>query len=249
MTSIIVPSASTAPITITAETTIGGLVAARPLYARLFEKLGIDYCCGGKLSIAAACAKLKLDVDTTLKFLESTAAVLQAGPAEVDAAAMSLTELADHIEVTHHTYLKEDLPRLVEMAERVASKHSERDPRLPEIAAATRELAEEMICHMQKEEFILFPLVRQIDAGRGNSSAPLLTGPIHQMEDEHQAAGDAIARLRLLTDGFSLATAICNTHRALLDGLARFETDLHQHVHKENNVLFPRALAQAGGTP
>jgi regulator of cell morphogenesis and NO signaling len=104
-----------------------------------------------------------------------------------------------------------------------------------------------MICHMQKEEFILFPLVRQIDAGRGNASVALLSGPIHQMEDEHQAAGDATARLRLLTDGFSLATAICNTHRALLDGLARFETDLHRHVHKENNVLFPRALAKAGG--
>jgi|SRR5688572_15333750 len=249
MTSTIVPTAPSAPIAVTAETTIGSLVAARPIYARLFEQLGIDYCCGGKLSIAAACTKLKLDVGTTIKFLESTAAILQAGPAEVDAAAMSLTDLVDHIEATHHAYLKEELPRLVEMAERVAAQHSERDPRFPELAAATRELAEEMICHMQKEEFILFPLVRQVDAGRGNASAALLAGPIHQMEDEHQAAGDATARLRLLTDGFALASAICNTHRALLDGLARFETDLHRHVHKENNVLFPRALAKAGGTP
>jgi regulator of cell morphogenesis and NO signaling len=249
MTSTFVSPAPSAPSAVTAETTIGALVAARPLYARLFEQLGIDYCCGGKLSIATACAKLQLDVGTTLKFLESTAALIQAGPAEVDAAAMSLTELADHIETTHHAYLKEELPRLVEMAERVARKHAEHDARLPEIAAATRELAEEMICHMQKEEFVLFPLVRQIDAGRGSASAALLSGPIHQMEDEHQAAGDATARLRLLTDGFSLANAICNTHRALLDGLARFETDLHRHVHKENNVLFPRALAKAGGTP
>jgi len=245
MTSTFAP---TAPVALTPETTIGSLVAARPIYARLFEKLGIDYCCGGKLSIAAACERLKLDVGTTLAFLESTAALLQAGPAEVDAAAMSLTELADHIEATHHAYLKEELPRLVEMAGRVAHKHAERDPRLPEIFAATRDLAEEMICHMQKEEFILFPLVRQIDAGRGGAGAALLSGPIHQMEDEHQAAGDATARLRLLTDGFATATAICNTHRALLDGLARFEADLHRHVHKENNVLFPRALARAAGS-
>jgi regulator of cell morphogenesis and NO signaling len=249
MTSTFVSPAPGASVALTPDTTIGALVAARPLYARLFEQLGIDYCCGGKLSIAAACERLKLDVGTTLKFLESTAALIQAGPAEVDAAAMSLTELADHIEATHHAYLKEELPRLVEMAERVASKHAEHDPRLVQIAEATRELAEEMLCHMQKEEFILFPLVRQIDAGRGSASAALLSGPIHQMEDEHQAAGDATSRLRLLTDGFAPGTAFCNTHRALLDGLARFETDLHRHVHKENNVLFPRALAAAGGKP
>jgi regulator of cell morphogenesis and NO signaling len=238
----------TSPVSpgLTPETTIGELVAARPLLARLFEQLGIDYCCGGKQTLAAACDKLGLDLRTTRTFLESAAVALQAGPAEVDAAAMSLTELADHIEATHHAYLKDELPRLVEMADRVAAKHVSVDPRLTQVAEATRELAEEMICHMQKEEFILFPLVRQIDAGRGAGSVALLSGPIHQMEDEHQAAGDATARLRLLTDGFAQASAVCNTHRALLAGLAEFESDLHRHVHKENNVLFPRALERAG---
>jgi regulator of cell morphogenesis and NO signaling len=237
-------TAPTAPAGLASDVTIGEIVATRPALARLFEQLGIDYCCGGKQTLAAACAKLGLDLGTTRALLDSAARALQAGPPEVDAMAMGLTELADHIERSHHAYLKEELPRLVEMAERVAQRHADKDARLAEVARVTVELAEEMMCHMQKEEVILFPLVRQIDAGK-LPDAGLLAGPIAQMEDEHQTAGDATSRLRLLTDGFALATAVCNTHRALLDGLARFEADLHRHVHKENNVLFPRALQRA----
>ena len=228
---------------ITAETTIGALVAARPRLARIFERLGIDYCCGGKQTLAAACARLNLDLVTTLAVLGSAVDSLTAGPGEVDAAAMGLGELADHIEATHHAYLKAELPRLVEMADRVGTKHGRRDARLPGVASAVSTLAAEMLSHMQKEEHILFPLVRRIEAGaRGDISAP-----IAQMEAEHEAAGNLTAKLRLLTDGFTPNAEACNTHRALLAGLAEFEADLHRHVHKENNVLFPRALALATG--
>ena len=227
---------------ITPESTIGELVAAQPLLARLFEILGIDYCCGGKQTLAAVCARRGLDLGTTVALLESAGAALVAGPKEVDAAAMGLAELADHIESTHHAYLKAELPRLVEMADRVATKHGWRDARLPEMAAAVNTLALEMLSHMQKEEVVLFPLVRQIEQGsRGDISAP-----IAQMEAEHEAAGALTARLRELTDGFTPNAEACNTHRALLAGLVEFESDLHRHVHKENNVLFPRALALAG---
>jgi regulator of cell morphogenesis and NO signaling len=233
------PAAVTAPIS--PETTIGGLVAARPLLARIFRQLGIDYCCGGKQTIAVACARRGLDVATTIALLDAAAAAQASGPAEVDAAAMGLAELADHIESTHHAYLKTELPRLVEMADRVGAKHGWRDPRLPEVAAAVTTVADDMLAHMQKEEKILFPLVRQIEAGaRGD-----LTAPIARMEAEHEAAGNLTARLRELTDGFTPDAEACNTHRALLAGLAEFESDLHRHVHKENNVLFPRALALA----
>jgi regulator of cell morphogenesis and NO signaling len=234
-------STTSTPV-ISPESTIGDLVAAQPLLARLFEKLGIDFCCGGKQTLAAACARRGLDPATTVALLESTGAALAAGPAEVDAAAMSLAQLADHIVATHHAYLKAELPRLVEMADRVATKHGWRDARLPEMAAAVNTLALEMFTHMQKEEIVLFPLVRQIEAGaRAN-----LAGPIAQLEAEHEAAGGLTAQLRELTDGFTPAAEACNTHRALLAGLAEFESDLHRHVHKENNVLFPRALALAG---
>jgi regulator of cell morphogenesis and NO signaling len=226
------------------ETRIGDLVAAQPALARLFEQLHIDYCCGGKQTLAAASAARGLAVTTVTAMLEAALAAFATAPAEFDAAALSLTALADHIEATHHAYLKDELPRLVELADKVAAKHGERDARLLQVAATTLELAEEMLCHMQKEEFILFPLVRDIDTG---VRVPGVADPIRQMEAEHEAAGAAIARLRLLTDGFTPGVDACNTHRALLDGLARFEADLHRHVHKENNILFPRALERAGG--
>ena len=243
------PTSTATPTVITLESTVGELVAARPLLARVFQKLGIDYCCGGKQTLAAACTRRGLDPATTVALLESTAAALTAGPAEVDAAAMGLAQLADHIETTHHAYLKTELPRLVEMADRVATKHGWRDARLPEMAAAVNTLALEMLCHMQKEEVVLFPLVRQIEAGVAPGlGGEELAGPIGCMEAEHEAAGELTARLRELTDGFTPNAEACNTHRALLAGLAEFESDLHRHVHKENNILFPRALALAGAS-
>ena len=117
-------------LAVSPHTTIGDLVAARPAFARLFEKLGIDYCCGGTQTLAAVCARKGLDVTTTIALLDSAGAAWNAGPSEVDAGAMGLAQLADHIEATHHAYLKEELPRLVEMAERVATKHGWRDARL-----------------------------------------------------------------------------------------------------------------------
>ncbi len=234
--------------------TIGDLVAAQPLLARVFERLGIDYCCGGKRTLAAACAAKGLDVNSVMPVLAAAAELTSEAAPEVDAAAMSLTALADHIEHTHHAYVKMELPELVEKADRVATKHAWRDRRLPEIAATVRELANEMFHHMLKEEQILFPLVRALDRGEGGASAHCgsIANPIRVMEAEHDSAGGAIARLRELTDGFAPKPDDCNTHRALLAGLAQFEADLHRHVHKENNVLFPRALAleaQLAGTP
>ena len=234
------------PGPIRADSTVGEIVAARPLLARTFESLGIDFCCGGRQTLAAACERKGLGTAATVALLESSAAAPAPGAAEVDAAAMGLVQLADHIVSTHHAYLKEELPRLFEMAARVSTKHAWRDPRLKEVADAVQELATEMFCHMQKEEVILFPLVREIaTAAPGGPGCGHLAGPIRQMEAEHEAAGNLTRRLRELTDGFRPDGDACNTHRALLAGLEQFEADLHRHVHKENNILFPRALAAA----
>ena len=233
---------STTP-TLTPDSTLGEIVAARPAMARVFERLQLDYCCGGRQTLAQACARTGLDPQTLLAAL---AAAGEAPAPEVDAAGMTLTELADHIEQTHHVYVKSELPRLVEMAERVARKHAWRDARLTEVWQTVGALADEMLSHMQKEEGILFPFVRQIDAGTGDGfHCGSIANPIRQMEAEHESAGKATARLRELTNGFLPDTEACNTHRALLAGLLEFESDLHRHVHKENNILFPRTIERA----
>lgn len=224
--------------------TVGHIVADRPGLATFFERAGLDYCCGGRRTLAQACVDKGLDVAAFLIRLELAAATPDLAP-EVDAAGMSLTALADHIEQTHHRYLKEELATLGEMADRVARKHGWRDPRLAAVADTLRAFAEELCRHMAKEEQILFPLVRELEqsgtiAVRHGGS---LANPIRQMEHAYDGAGAALVRLRELTDGFQPDAEACNTHRALLAGLARLEADMHRHVHKENNVLFPRALA------
>jgi regulator of cell morphogenesis and NO signaling len=237
---------SSAISTFSPDTTVGAIVAAHPALARFFEHLGIDYCCGGKQPLAEACAEHGLDANTTLALLESAAAALDHAPTEVNALDMTLSQLADHIESTHHAYTKAELPRLVDMADRVASKHHGRDPRLLEVASVVRTLTDEMLEHMEKEEAALFPLIRRIETETTASCAgPMILAPLQQMELEHADAGKAAARLRELTDLYTPDAEACNTQRALLSGLAAFEADLHRHVHKENNVLFPRALQRA----
>lgn len=230
-------------LSFTRETAVGAIVAAQPGLARLFEHLGIDYCCKGKQSLTQACAQRGLDTATTLVLLQSAADALADAPTEIDAAGMTLTQLADHIESTHHGYTKTELPRLVEMAGRVAARHGEHDPRLFEVATGLRNMTEEMFDHMEKEEVALFPLVRRIESEtEGSCARNMIATPIRQMELEHDDAGRAITHLRELTDDFSTDNPCCNTHRALLAGLAAFEADLHRHVHKENSILFPRVL-------
>jgi regulator of cell morphogenesis and NO signaling len=236
------PSNSLTELPFDLETRVGEIVTARPLAARFFERIGIDYCCGGKQTLAEACANRGLDPATVSVTLDVALQAFGSAPV-VDAGVMTLTALADHIEQTHHHYLKTELPLLVDQAERVAAKHGAEDPTLPTIAAIMRDLANEMFHHMEKEERVLFPIVRRLEAtGEGGGHCGSIANPIRQMEAEHDSAGGALARLRELTGGFVAPADACNTHRALLANLARLETDLHEHVHKENNILFPRAI-------
>jgi len=167
---------------------------------------------------------------------------------------MSLTKLADHIERTHHVYLQSELPRLNDITENVAALHGGKDPRLHHVRQTFLALAAELSSHMMKEEHILFPMVRQLEE---SDEAPIfhcgtLANPIRQMQMEHDQADSALGRLRELTDGFATPEWACNTYRSLLDALAHLERDLHQHIHEENEVLFPRALEmeqRKGTTP
>lgn len=223
--------------------TVGAMVAQCPALSRVIEKAGIDYCCGGKIPLDEACQKKGLDAQQVLAQLEAAAAA--SGPESVDAATMTLTALVDHIQGTHHVYLKSELPRLEAMTKKVATVHGEHDGRLPDVNEVFLGLAREMTSHMMKEERILFPMVRQLEV---STIAPRfhcgsVGNPIRQMEVEHDQVGAALTQLRELTDGFADPDWACNTYRAMLDALAHLEDDTHQHVHKENNILFPRAIA------
>lgn len=227
---------------------VGSLVTERPARSRVFERLGIDYCCGGKVALAQACAARGLLVSDVVEQLHTSD---QAGSRsnETDWTAASMTQLIDHIVETHHAWLKEELPRLTGLIEKVVGRHGGRDARLSQVKAVFQALREELEMHLMKEERVLFPAVREME--RHNAPPSLgcgfLSGPVSVMEAEHEGAGAALVQLRNLTDQYAPPESACNTYRAMLDGLQALETDLHIHIHKENNILFPRALEMEAG--
>lgn len=230
-------------LTLDPEQTVGDFVRQKPTRARVFESLKIDYCCGGKISLARACTKRGIDVDDVLQAISRSDEQADTGTL-VDVDSMGLAELADHIVATHHAYLREELPRLDFMTEKVSRVHGDKDERLFRMRQAFVALKAELDPHMIKEEKVLFPIVRQLEASAERQEFPCgsVANPIRQMEHEHDLAGDALAILNESTDAYTPPDWACNTYRAMLDSLARLEADMHQHIHKENNVLFPKAI-------
>lgn len=229
--------------TIQSTNTVAEIVTNCPALSRIFEQEGIDYCCGGKKTLDTVCEKKGIDTQGLIAKLENYSPTNR-DENIVDATAMSLTELADHIEQTHHTYLRNEFPRLDKMTKRVATVHGDKEPRLHQIRDAFSALSEELLNHLMKEEQILFPMIRQLEASETTPDfhCGSLANPITQMESEHTQAGSALENFRELTDNYTPPDWACNTYRAMVDGLADLERDLHQHIHKENNVLFPRAI-------
>ena len=232
--------------TITPETTVADLVRAMPARSRIFENLGIDYCCGGKLPLAEVCRTKKLDPATVIAMLSALDDTSDTGTVDPDS--LTLSELCDHIEEVHHGYLREELPRLDFMTRKVAAVHGEHEPRLMEVRRMFEGFSAAMTAHTQEEDETIFPTIRQLDAANGDPapSAIHLKTSLAKLESEHDSAGAALARFKELTDSYTPPDWACNTFRALYDGLAKLEKNTHQHVHKENNVLFPRALASKG---
>lgn len=227
--------------TINADTTVAQLVIEQPALTRIFDKLGIDYCCGGKKPLREACETRGLDPDTVVQTLNAFAA---AGGAEADGTDWSragLAELCDHIGQTHHRYLAEELPRLGQLVNKVSRVHGGRHPHLHQVKEVFTELSEELLTHTQEEDANVFPLIRELEAG-AEPAPETVAALIEQMEADHDETGDALAMLRELTDGYTIPVDACGSYRAMLSGLEELERDTHQHIHKENNILFPRAI-------
>lgn len=229
------------PGTPISDRTVGEMVAENPSLARVFQSFGIDFCCQGGRTLREACGLKGLTVDSVVGQLEAATAEPEASvenPAQLPPA-----DLIGYIVDKHHAYLRAELPRIHAMAERVAKVHGGHTPSLVEVHEVFRAMAEELASHMMKEEQILFPAIRALVDGH---SVMPLDGPVACMLQEHDDAGAALARMRDLTHGFTPPPEACNTYRALFAGLAELEEDLHRHIHLENAVLFPQAMAMAG---
>ena len=233
------------PGTPLADCTVGELVAVRPGRSRVFQGFGIDFCCQGGRTLRDACERRGLSLSAVVEQLEAEGAV--PAPPEFNPADLAPHDLAAYIVERHHGYLQQELPRLHEMAERVARVHGGHTPEVIEVFSVFQNMTEELQVHMMKEEQILFPAVSAMS--QGSLTPQPLEGPLQCMEHEHEEAGAALARLRELTGGYEPPAGACNTWRALYAGLAELEQDLHQHIHLENSVLFRQTRHLTGTEP
>ncbi len=227
---------------VTKDTPIGEIVRAMPTSARIFEKLHIDYCCGGKKPLGEVCKAKALDPDTVVAMLSAVDTASNGFQRDPDA--MTLSELCDHIQETHHAYLQEELPRLDFLTRKVAAVHGAHEPRLLVLRQVFEDFNAEMTSHTEEENQTVFPAIRKLETGKHSTPAQVRT-ICKKLEHEHDHAGAALGLFNQLTDSYTPPDWACNTFRTLYDSLAHLEKDMHQHVHKENNVLFPKAIAAA----
>jgi regulator of cell morphogenesis and NO signaling len=228
-----------------ANKTVADIVTERPGRSRVFEELGIDYCCGGKRPLTEACVEKGLDPADVVRRIEKVD-VSADDEEQPDLLSLSLNDLIDHIVQKHHSYVQRELPRLNHLVDKVATAHADAPnaEQLRALAGIVKGLTAELQSHLMKEERILFPAIRQMEHGEAASddSFGSVANPIGVMEAEHDSAAEAFEKIHVLTDDYTVPEWACNTYRAMIEALVSFEKDLHQHIHKENNVLFPRAL-------
>jgi len=223
---------------ITSDQTVRDIALANPGSARVFEKLGIDYCCGGTHSLSAACARAKVPLESALALLETCEQTQELGVNDA-----SLGELTQHIVERHHGFVRRESPRIEQLLTKVSDKHGRVHPELSEVKTLFATLVEDLGQHMLKEERILFPYINAL----GHATEPAacfatVESPIAAMLADHENAGAILEKLRELTNGFQAPEGTCPTFHALYRALEEFERDLHWHVHLENNILFPRAI-------
>jgi regulator of cell morphogenesis and NO signaling len=233
------------------EKTLGEIVTDNYRNAHVFQKYQIDFCCKGKRTVQAACREKGIDARQVLNELALTGQSQEPCCSFVPESA-SLSELADYIVNTHHNYVRNELPRIAGQLQKVASKHGQRFPEMVEVARLLKDLKAEFELHMQKEETILFPRIKELEEltlaeKPVMGGIPMLESPILMMEQEHDHSGSIIALIRKLTNNYTPPTEACTTYKVVLAALEIYEMDLHRHVHLENNILFPRALKLLAG--
>jgi regulator of cell morphogenesis and NO signaling len=232
--------------------TVREIAIEMPGATRVFERMGIDYCCGGARPIAEACQTAGVTFAEVARSLEQIEAASQSSAGLKDWQVESLTSLTTYIRDKHHSFTREEMDGLEPLLEKVCSVYGEKRRELFEIQALFRELKRELLLHMMKEENILFPYITQMEkAISAGLPAPVpmfgtVRNPVRMMMTEHDGAGDVLRRIRQLSNDFNPPADICVSYQTLYGRLEEFEQDLHQHIHLENNILFPRAIEMEG---
>lgn len=233
---------------ITTGTTVREVAIELPQSTRLFEKFKIDYCCGGNQPLAEACVSAGVDVDKVMAMLAEVSQSTSKDKGAIDFQNTSLPALIKHILDTHHVFTKSEIERLQSLADKVLSAHGGNHPELIHVDELITRLCADLKPHMFKEEQILFPYIvamaETADQHRAVPPAPFGTvnNPIRIMMREHDTAGDTLRELRALTCDYRVPADACISYQTLYQALENFEKDLHQHIHLENNILFPKAL-------
>lgn len=230
----------------TSTQSIREIISTQASAAAVLERFDIDLCSHANESLHQTCAGLQLSVDQVLEKL-ADAAANEHGALPADLTSWSLSRLIQHIVRTHHQYVRRELPRLAQIAEKVAGKHGQRAPELIQIVNLIDSLSSEIFAHLQKEEQILFPFIAEMEQQIAGCCAPqacfrTVAQPVAMMIAEHESAEGIVAEMRRLTQGFAPPDWACASFAALYAGLREFAADLRQHVHLENDVLFPRAI-------
>jgi regulator of cell morphogenesis and NO signaling len=227
------------------DSTLAELVTADPSLARELERRGLDYCCGGTRTLHQACTAQELDADTVV---EELMAASRRQPAD-EWATMDAIHLVDHIESTHHRYLWDELPRLSLLVAKVCDVHGGRHLELYDVAECVAELRADLEPHLLKEERVLFPMIRELAVATSPPAFQCgsIRNPVSVMMREHEQVGELLARLRRFTRQYQPPPDACASFTSLYEGLRELEADTHLHIHKENNVLFPRVTAMEDG--
>ena len=233
----------------TAERTVRELALENTAATRVFEKLGIDYCCGGNKSLEDACRASNLSVDQVIDSLEMAEEAAHATQKDRNWQTEPLADLITHIRNTHHKFTREEMARLVPLLEKVCSVHGKNHSELQRVRASFQSLVQELTTHMMKEEMVLFPYIVRMEEAVIQKEPILpppfgsVQNPVSMMEHEHDSAGNALRAMREASCGYTAPGDACISYQTLYKALADFEADLHQHIHLENNILFPRAIA------
>lgn len=235
-------------MSVSTERTVRDWALEHPEATRVFEKAGIDYCCGGGKSLEEACAAANLSVDELIDSLELAEEDARAKQKDRNWQREPLADLVAHINGTHHKYTREEIVRLGPLFDKVVSVHGKNHPELQHVRAAFRGLAQELSMHMMKEEAVLFPYIVRMEESVIQREPVLpppfgsVQNPVSMMMHEHDSAGEALRTMRQASAGYTAPGDACISYQTLYKALADFEKDLHQHIHLENNILFPRAI-------